>query len=84
MIHSYPLQHGFLSTGCNEYEYNVGNKLIPYEIYLNKFRKIFIILINDSSDSNHQSKCTVLVVVLQKKKKKKDKANKESKHTTFY
>ena len=44
------------------------NLLIFISIY--DFRKIFIILINDSNDSNLSSKFTVLVIVAFQKKKR--------------
>ena len=40
-------------------------------ILVHKFRKIFIILINDSSDSNHSSKFSVLVIFSFKIRSKK-------------
>ena len=56
--YSYSFQHWFISTGCNENEYNVDIKLILFEICLihmpilliqiHKFRKIITVLINDS------------------------------------
>ena len=55
-----------------------------------EFRKIRIILINDSSDANHSSNLqSQLLLHLQKKKKKEtkkkiDKYSKQSKHTTLY
>ena len=34
LIHSYSVQHWFISTGCNSYEYNIDIKLITFEICL--------------------------------------------------
>ena len=34
LIHSYSLQHWFISTDCNEYAYNVDIKLIPFAMCL--------------------------------------------------
>ena len=45
----------------------------------NKFRKIFIILINDSSDSNHSSTFTFTVVAAFTKKRKMKKTKTASK-----
>ena len=39
LIHSYSLQHWFISTGCNEYARNVDIKLIPKESDLNHKQK---------------------------------------------
>ena len=53
LIHSYSLQRCFISTGCNEYEYNADIKLIPFEsllISIHNLRKLLIKLINDYSD----------------------------------
>ena len=75
LIHSYSLQHWFLSTGCNKYEYEAITFEICF-IQFHKFRKILLILINDSSDSNHSSKFAVLVVVAFTKKKSKEKKTK--------
>ena len=72
-FYSYSRQHWFVSTGCNEYEYNVCIKLILFEIYLihapthsNKWKKLFIILINDSNQLVYSLSCFIY-------KKKKEK-----------
>ena len=64
-------------------EYNADIKLITFEICLihkhkpphlvYNFKKILIILVNDSSDSSHLS----IFIVLDKKKKKKDKQKRQ-------
>ena len=46
-----------------------------------KFRKIFIILINESSDSNHSSKFKVLVVVAFTKKEEGKRQRQQAKQT---
>ena len=63
----------FIRTHYNvEYKYNVDIELIPFTIYLiiclliqiHNLRKLLpIILINDSSGSNHSPKYTILIVV---------------------
>ena len=70
----------------NEYEYNVDIEHSKYVWFIcllmqiHTFRKILLILINDSSDSNHSLKITVFVVVaFTKKKEEKDKDSKKSK-----
>ena len=78
-LHSYSQQYGFISIGCNVYERNVDIKLITFEWYIcllthiYKFWKIFIIIINDSSDTNHSLKFTFLVVLAFTKKGKRRK-----------
>ena len=42
---------------------------------IHKFRKVLIILINDSSESNHSSKYTFLVVVAFTRKEETKRAN---------
>ena len=56
------------------YKDNVDIKLVTFKICLNqipKFRKILIILINDSSDSNNLSKFTVLFIAAFTKEERK-------------
>ena len=69
------------NISCNEYEYNVHIKFIPFEIclihkathldsFFHKKKKILINRINDLSNLNHSSKFTVLAVVVFTRKKK--------------
>ena len=85
LIHSYSIQHWFISTGCTENEHNVNIKLIIFEICLihtfiqiHRFRKI---LINDSNESNHSSKFIDLVVAAFTKKEESKRQRQQAKQT---
>ena len=87
LIHSYSVQYWFISTGCNEYEYNFDIKLehskyvwfIRLLIQIHEFRKLLIILINGSNDLNHPSKFTVLVVFAFTKKEERKRQMQQTK-----